>query len=236
MSEFKNENVKKKKPSEANGETRRGIEIFKSVIDGKLYYRDTNKKLVAIPTGEHIHSNTVSEGSNVSIVETANVNGTINYEVSASGGSSLITANILIEPADFASLRLGKQLLPTPDAGTWQDVKEIIYKYSFNTTAYFGLDAGNVFGIFGGGLGVKYQIQTNVEVFKNPPEPTVPTTQKTIWKQYPQTREDYPRLAYEPSGVFTEGVVPLTAYLSRENLQFGDGVLEMEIIYEVKNI
>jgi hypothetical protein len=163
-------------------------------------------------------------------------NGSLWEEFTTGAESTLITANVSLGATEFATLRSGFQLLPTPDVGTWQDIKEIIYKYSYNTTAYFGLDTGNVFGIYGGGLGVKYQIQTNVEVFKNPPEPTIPTTQKTIWKQYPQTREDYPRLAYEPSGVFTLGVIPLTAYLSRENLQFGDGVLEMEIIYEVKTI
>ena len=53
---FENENIKKKKPSEANGETRTGIEIFKSVIDEKLYYRDENKRLVLISTGETVSS------------------------------------------------------------------------------------------------------------------------------------------------------------------------------------
>ena len=109
-------------------------------------------------------------------------------------------------------------------------------KYEYNTTPYFGLDTGNSFAIFGGGIGVAYQIQTNVEIFKA----VAPLGEtKRIWKQFPQTREDYSLLQYEPSGVFLPeppSVNPLTAYFNRENLTGGDGVLEMEIIYEVKTI
>jgi hypothetical protein len=47
-------NIKKKKPSEALGENKFEAEIFKSTIDGKLYYRDTNKKLV--PLDEKVKS------------------------------------------------------------------------------------------------------------------------------------------------------------------------------------
>lgn len=146
------------------------------------------------------------------------------------GGSSLITANVTLGATEFANLRSGFALLPTPDVGTWQDVKEIIYKYSYNTTPYFGLDTNNVFSIFGGGSGVKYQIYTNVDVFK------AAGPGKVIWKQFPQTREDQGRLAFDPQAVLIEGNLPLTAYFSRENLIGGDGVLEMEIIYEVKTI
>jgi len=41
-------NVFKKKPSEARRETKTGIEIFKSVLDKKLYYRDVNNKSVPV--------------------------------------------------------------------------------------------------------------------------------------------------------------------------------------------
>lgn len=45
-------NVFKKKPSEARRETKTGIEIFKSVLDKKLYYRDVDNK--SVPVSEEV--------------------------------------------------------------------------------------------------------------------------------------------------------------------------------------
>lgn len=150
----------------------------------------------------------------------------------ASGGSGadLLTVTKTLDSTVLSSLTSGFQLLPIPTVGTWHDVKEITYKYTYGLTPYFGLNTNNVFAIFGGGSGVKYQIYTNVEFFKNL------NLGKLIWKQFPQTREDQGRLAYDPQTVLVEGNLPLTAYFSLENLIGGDGVLEIEIIYEVKTI
>jgi len=49
-------NVFKKKPSEARRETKTGIEIFKSVLDKKLYYRDVDNK--SVPVSEEVTINT----------------------------------------------------------------------------------------------------------------------------------------------------------------------------------
>ena len=156
-------------------------------------------------------------------------NGSLWEEFTTGAASTLITENVTLTSVEFATLRNGFQLLPTPDVGTWHDVKEINYKYFGETTPYFGFDANNLFAIFGGGLGVKNQIYTKRGVFLQ--------IEDNIWKQFPQTREDSATLSFDPAGVLlVPSNLPLTAYFTRENLTGGDGYLEMEIIYEVKTI
>lgn len=155
----------------------------------------------------------------------------------ASGGSeaTLLSQVTTIGATEFANMRsVGVPLLPVPSVGKWHDVKEIIYKYTFGTTPYFGLDTNNLLTIFGGGVGVKYQIYTTRNFLLLAPEGG---SNVTIWKQFPQTREEIAFLGFNPAGV-TEILPPatLTAFFSRENLTGGDGVLQIEVIYQEKDI
>lgn len=171
----------------------------------------------------------------VTLIDSSSLADSASYAVTASyalNAANLLSQKTIIGSSELANMRsTGVYLLPEPDAGTWQDVKDLIYKYTYGSNPYSGFDSNNLLTIFGGGVGVKYQIYTTRDIFLSS------GTGVVIWKQYPQTREESSFLAFNPAGVTAaEPPARLTAFLSRENLTGGDGVLEIEVIYEVKTI
>ena len=86
-------NVFKKKPSEARRETKTGIEIFKSVLDKKLYYRDVNNK--SVPVSEEVIINTDASLSG---------NGTPSDPLSVEGKQDTLVSGTNIKTLNGASI------------------------------------------------------------------------------------------------------------------------------------
>ncbi len=182
-----------------------------------------NGFLTGTTTDTFISGSTYSNGT-----LTIGRNDGVDLTVSGFTTSSTLTTSVDIVAADFeGNLRTGNGVELIPDVGVanWIDIKNLTYKYKGNTTPYGGLDTNNLFHIVGGGA--KYQIYTIRNVFLE--------ISNQVWKQFPQTREDISFLAFDPNAtgyVVTDN--GLYAQLSRENLVGGDGVLTIEIEYEIK--
>ena len=120
-------NVFKKKPSEARRETKTGIEIFKSVLDKKLYYRDVDNKSVPVseetiistdaslsgdgtasdPLSVEGKQDTLVSGTNIKTLNGNSILGSGDLAVGGSGGAP--ATNVLTEPRSgfFYSVSLG---------------------------------------------------------------------------------------------------------------------------------
>ncbi len=114
-------NVFKKKPSEARRETKTGIEIFKSVLDKKLYYRDVNNKSVPVseettittdaslsgdgtasdPLSVEGKQDTLVSGTNIKTLNGNSILGSGDLAISSGGGAP--ATQILIEPKSNSS-------------------------------------------------------------------------------------------------------------------------------------
>ena len=108
-------NVFKKKPSEARRETKRGIEIFKSILDKKLYYKDVNNKSVPVseettistdaslsgdgtasdPLSVEGKQDTLVSGTNIKTVNGSSVLGSGDLAVGGGGGPAGFNAQLL---------------------------------------------------------------------------------------------------------------------------------------------
>jgi hypothetical protein len=108
-------NIFKKKPSEARRETKTGIEIFKSILDKKLYYKDVNNKSVPVseettistdaslsgdgtasdPLSVEGKQDTLVSGTNIKTVNGASVLGSGDLTVGGSGGNSGMHVKLL---------------------------------------------------------------------------------------------------------------------------------------------
>ena len=108
-------NVFKKKPSEARIETKRGIEIFKSILDKKLYYKDVNNKSVPVseettistdaslsgdgtasdPLSVEGKQDTLVSGTNIKTVNGSSVLGSGDLAVGGGGGPAGFNAQLL---------------------------------------------------------------------------------------------------------------------------------------------
>jgi hypothetical protein len=86
-------NVFKKKPSEARRETKTGIEIFKSVLDKKLYYRDVDNKSVP-----------VSEETTITTDASLSGDGTASDPLSVEGKQDTLVSGTNIKTLNGASV------------------------------------------------------------------------------------------------------------------------------------
>jgi hypothetical protein len=86
-------NVFKKKPSEARRETKRGIEIFKSILDKKLYYKDVNNKSVP-----------VSEETTISTDASLSGDGTASDPLSVEGKQDTLVSGTNIKTVNGTSV------------------------------------------------------------------------------------------------------------------------------------
>ena len=119
-------NVFKKKPSEARRETKTGIEIFKSVLDKKLYYRDVNNKSVPVSEETTITTDASLSGDGTALdplsvegkqdtlvsgtnIKTLNGNSILGSGDLAIGGSGAPATHVLTEPRSnfFYSVSFG---------------------------------------------------------------------------------------------------------------------------------